>query len=362
MMNFSLFLISKIFYIANYITPKFSRFVIFCGYPDYDDTLKGMLPHLPLNTIILVSEVKMPPSWVPGSFKIVKKNTFKGVLYIFLSKKIYFTHGLFSFFRLLPEKRQLVINLWHGMPLKNIGYLDGKKSVPKAHYLLSTSQCFQKIMADAFGMELERVKITGLPRNDLLTQKGFKHPELESLVSKYSRVHVWLPTYRNSGVGDIRVDGSSTSIFGIDDFCPIKLNRLLVERNEFVILKPHPMAVIDSALPKLSNILFINEEWLCNRSLTLYELLSLSDSLWTDYSSVAVDYLLLKRPIILIMSDLESYKNTRGFTSIADYIPAIKVYTEVELLYALTRQVSYTVQLEMFHQVTNYQEYFDKLK
>ena len=349
------FLISKVFNVANYIFPKFSRFIAFCGYPDYDDTLKGMLPYLPSDAIILVSQVKKIPSWVPDSFKIVKKNTLKGILYILLSKKIYYTHGLFYFFKLLPEKRQLVINLWHGMPLKNIGFLDGKKDVPKAHYLLSTSQCFQKIMADAFGMELERVKITGLPRNDLLTKKGFKHSELESLVSKYSKFHVWLPTYRNSGIGDIRVDGSSTSVFGIDNFCPIKLNDLLIKKNELVILKPHPMAVIDKALPELSNILFINEDWLCNSSLTLYELLSLSDSLWTDYSSVAVDYLLLKRPIILIMSDFQSYKSTRGFTSVAEDIPAVKVYTELELLKAITQIQPYQIKTTKFHEVIKYQ-------
>lgn len=354
-MKLLFFSISKVFHALNFITPKFSKFVTFSGYPDYDDTLKGMIPYLPCDAIILVSEIKKTPSWVPHSFKIVKKNSLKGSLYIFLSKKIYYTHGLFSFFKLLPENRQLVINLWHGMPLKNIGYLDGKKNVPQAHYLLSTSKSFQVIMAEAFGMDLSRVKITGLPRNDLLSQNGFKHPELESLIVKYRKVHVWLPTYRSSGVGDIRKDGSSSSIFGIDDFCPTKLNELLIERNELVILKPHPMALIDKALPKASNILFINEDWLHTMSLTLYELLSISDSLWTDYSSVAVDYLLLRRKIILIMSDIEAYKSTRGFTSIASDIPAIKVYTEQELLTAVTKQEFYTEPFESFHQVT----YFD---
>ena len=161
--------------------------------------------------------------------------------------------------------------------------------------------------------------------------------------------------YQLIGIGDIRVDGSSTSVFGIDNFCPIKLNDLLIKKNELVILKPHPMAVIDKALPELSNILFINEDWLCNSSLTLYELLSLSDSLWTDYSSVAVDYLLLKRPIILIMSDFQSYKSTRGFTSVAEDIPAVKVYTELELLKAITQIQPYQIKTTKFHEVIKYQ-------
>ncbi|MFS2000999.1 CDP-glycerol glycerophosphotransferase family protein [Vibrio breoganii] len=340
--------IEYVFHILNCLLPKLDQFVVFCGYPDYDDTLKGMLPYLPSNAIILVKDLKQPPPWVPQSLKLVKKNTLKGILCVFFAKKIYYTHGLFSFFRLLPEERQLVVNLWHGMPLKNIGYLDGKGDVPKSHYLLSTSDQFQLIMATAFNMPLSRVIVSGLPRNDLLLT-NFSNSFTDSFFLKYSRVHVWLPTYRKSSVGDIRSDGSSNSVFGIDNFCPEKLNRLLVERNEFVIMKPHPMAVIENEAPIFSNILIINESWLYEHSLTLYELLSSSYSLWSDYSSVAVDYLLLERPILLIMSDFESYKNTRGLTSMADEIPATKVYNEKELLEAVKNLNVNGIEIEKFH-------------
>ena len=59
------------------------------------------------------------------------------------------------------QKSKKNINLWHGMPLKNIGYLDTNKIIPKSNYLISTSLVFQEIMRKAFKIEAENVLITG---------------------------------------------------------------------------------------------------------------------------------------------------------------------------------------------------------
>ena len=74
------------------------------------------------------------------------------------------------------------------------------------------------------------------------------------------------------------------------------------------------MAVFDDFHIELSNVKIINEAWLSDKDTTLYELLSISDALWTDYSSVFVDYLVTDKPILFIMPDFYSYKGKRGFT------------------------------------------------
>lgn len=63
-----------------------------------------------------------------------------------------------------------MVNLWHGMPIKAIGLLDGKskEDICYSDYLIATSEFYRKIMADPFDMHLDQVLTVGLPRNDVL--------------------------------------------------------------------------------------------------------------------------------------------------------------------------------------------------
>ena len=68
--------------------------------------------------------------------------------------------------------------------------------------------------------------------------------------------------------------------------------------------------------------------------MVLYELLAESDVLFTDYSSVFIDYLNLKRPIAFVCGDMDSYGENRGFcfNPPRDYLPGemIKTYDELK--------------------------------
>lgn len=325
--------LGKLFYFINYIIPKSQNKTVFCSYPDLEDMLRGLIPHLNGRVIVLVKNTNVVrPSWLPAEIELVEKLSVAGVSHLLTARYVYYTHGLFSFFRMVSSQKQLVVNLWHGMALKNIGLLDGKRNPPQCHKTICTSELFQKIHAKAFGMKQEDVLITGLPRNDILT-KQTTNAKLLTIKEKYSNRYVWLPTYRKSGEGDIRVDGDTSNIFCFENFDYFKLNKILSEKNELLIIKPHPMAVLDVFEEKLSNIKIINEHWLSNNDTTLYELLSISDALWTDYSSVFVDYLVTNKPVLFIVPDIELYKNTRGFTFDMEQIklPGLVITTQNEL-------------------------------
>ena len=47
------------------------------------------------------------------------------------------------------------------------------------------------------------------------------------------------------------------------------------------------------------------------KQIKLYELIGISDGLLSDYSSVAVDYLLLDRPLGYVLADYNIYKEKR---------------------------------------------------
>ena len=199
--------IDIIFNCLNRVIPKQNKNVI-SSFPDFDDMTKGIIPFLEGRTVLLLQKAdQKPPTWLPDNIQCYKKNSLLGFYHILTSKTVYFTHGLFGFFKAQEESKQKVINLWHGMPLKNIGLLDGKKTPVSCHKVLSTSVLFQGLMAKAFGLKIEDVLLSGLPRNDIL-QQTTANVELIKIKNNYANVYVWLPTYRKSTFGDIRQDGA----------------------------------------------------------------------------------------------------------------------------------------------------------
>lgn len=295
--------------------PKKEQRVSIISFPDFDDQTRGILSFLDSKeVIILVSkEPKFIPHWIGKNVCIKKKNSFLGIWKLLTSSSIFFTHGIFYGFKKISHNRQKITNMWHGMPLKKMGLLDNQSIMPDSHFIYSTSKFFQKIMADVFGKKEDDILISGLPRNNILT-KPITNIALQSFQKRFENICVWLPTYRKSNTAEAREDGDIVSIFCFENFDAKKLNDILVSQNTIVIIKPHPMAVIDQEEISYSNIMIINEDWLFENDLTLYELLGASNMLWTDFSSVFVDYLLTNNPILFLMPDLDSYTNNRGLS------------------------------------------------
>lgn len=247
-------------------------------------------------------------------YKILKKKSILGFYYYCKSKYIFHTHGMFN--NLSLSKEQVNINLWHGMPLKKIGHLDGNLLVPESNYVISTSILFQKIMSKAFSLKLENVLISGQPRNDLMFENKFN---LLDLLSKnkndFEKIILWMPTYRKSKIGDIRTDGELEKFNDfLEDFFLIKLNSYLNSINSVCIIKLHPMDFMDvKNFKNYTNLFFVNNEDFENKGISLYSVLHSADLLLTDFSSIYIDYLLLNKPIAFLVSDYNQYSNSRGF-------------------------------------------------
>ena len=143
-----------------------------------------------------------------------------------------------------------------------------------------------------------------------------------------------MPTYKQSFVGDVRQDGvfnaNGISFLSLEDLT--NLDKFLVQTDNLLIIKLHPMDVLQNyEFPSFENLIIIKQKDFKEQ---LYPLLGACSYLLTDYSSVWVDYCILKRPIGFVMNDVEEYRNSRGFTidNLLSKLPGSVIESYKELL------------------------------
>lgn len=275
---------------------------------------------------------------------IVNKKSVVGLFHYFTANIVFHTHGLYNFLGLISNQKK--INLWHGMPIKNIGYLDNpnSKNVQISNYHTATSPFYQDILAKAFGVTDDEVLVLGQTRNDFLLESKFSIHQLYNDNKAYSKTILWMPTYRKSIVGDIRIDGE---VDGENDFFNeqnlVKINTLLSANNSMCYVKLHPMDFrkVDS-FKTYSNIRFIDNSSFEDKGINMYSTFKSIDILLTDFSSIYIDFLLLDRPIGFVFSDYEAFKNSRGFlfTDPIKYMPGEIITTLQKLELFLTATIS----------------------
>lgn len=309
---------SPVWRLLGAVVPKRARQIAINSFPDFDDTTRALAVaarDLGADLVVLTTRPgQAAPPWLDGvRVKIAHRYSVRGVWLYHRSRYVLFTHGCFSAWR--PSGRQVVVNVWHGMPLKRIGLLDGKprSELPRFHYTIASDERFHPIIAAAFGVDGERVLVADHPRTDVL-RAGADRAALA--LPQHRHFVLWLPTYRASITGDVRSDGDEAAdilsgkvdLRAVDEACA---------RNGILcIVKPHPMArVHERVFAPYRALRLVTDADLAARGLSLYQLLAASDALITDVSSVYFDYKALGRPVALYCPDLERYAATRGFVA-----------------------------------------------
>jgi CDP-glycerol glycerophosphotransferase (TagB/SpsB family) len=301
-------------YVLSSFLPK-RNWAVLQSYPTFDDNILEIESFLGgskcQKIIILYPGLSVPPHNFIFSAKtiFVRRRSIRGVCYYIFSKYVFVTHGLY--YHRFPSS-QISVNLWHGMPIKRIGVQRGNKGL-RTKYVLSTSDLFNKELQNAFHVEAKAIVNTNLPRNFRLLKKSYESNISAMLFGDNVNYAVWLPTYRRSLVGDVRLDGEVVD--GLVNFAGFDLdrfNQLMKDLNMICLIKPHPMAGYTKRT-QLSNVHVMDDEWLAMKGVSLYDLLGQSSFLISDVSSVMIDYTILKRPIYFCFSDKVKYSDTRGF-------------------------------------------------
>ncbi|MDK1724757.1 CDP-glycerol glycerophosphotransferase family protein [Dellaglioa algida] len=247
-----------------------------------------------------------------GKVKFLKKNSVYS-LYILLSSKFIFTsNGMIDFWRYNLYKNAELVLLWHGFPVKKIGSDAGHFLPDRApytehyKYYISNSNLMSERMTSAYNISKENGEQLiefGQPRVDIL----FDLSNIKTLRSKIfkelkipdkAKLITYLPTFRDN----------SDKVFSFESLGQDFFNKLK-EKNIYIIEKQHFVRSDKHSKKNLNvdGLILIDDE------IDTQELLSVTDVLVTDYSSVYVDFMSLHRPIFHYIYDGDDYlKNDRG--------------------------------------------------
>lgn len=328
-------IIKKLFYFIIGLFPKNNKKIVLESHPDFSDSSKVLYDYLQKN-----GKRKYKFIWLvdnPQKYKQLKLNNTK---FININKPIslkYLYHVITSKYlmfcnreiRWIDLKKQIVISLTHGIPIKSC-----KGKFPKEttfNYLLATSEKEKTIIANEYCSPIEKCFVANLPRNDLLFEENHK---VKTFLKDYQKVIVWLPTYRKHKNVDIIDSSKNNTIPLLSEKDLINLNKKLSQNKDILILKFHPAEDLSKFKSKeYSNIIIMSQEDLNKLNIHLYSLLAHTDALLTDYSSVSLDYILKDKPIGYVLDDINEYKNNRGFCidDIEEVIAGQKIYTPRDL-------------------------------
>lgn len=223
--------------------------------------------------------------------------------------------------------KQKVIYLNHGFPtIKNTkGLIDAGNY---ADYVLCTSNnpMMIKQATEIFSVEKEKIFINGMPRNDDLYKK---HHELEKIIntSKNQKVIIWMPTFRKEK-NTTRDDSNKKFNLGLPIVNSLnEINDYLKTKDAILIIKIHPGQDLNSLnLQSYSNIILLTPKDIKAKSINLYGLLTQTDALITDYSSIYYDYLLLDKQIAFTLDDMEEYKLGFIYENIMEWLAGEKIF------------------------------------
>ena len=308
---------------------------------------------------------------------IVKSNSKKFHKYLHKSKYWVFNYKIADY--IIPKKKQVFLQCWHGTPLKRLGCdllhydnvmntVEGMKKrykfeAKKFTYFISPSKyCTEKFTTAWNLKEIGKDNIIiekGYPRNDFLFNYteadvemikrkilGYYYLEYEKNVKK-KKIILYAPTYRadqhTTGLGYVykeEVDFDKLRKELGDDY-------IILFRPHYFVANSFDFEKYDGFVYNVSEVDDVNDLYI------------ISDILITDYSSVFFDYANLKRPIIFYMYDLEHYRDeSNGFYfDVEKELPGKIIKTDTDLIDEIkrvTNEFSYDEKYKKFNEKFNY--------
>lgn len=280
----------------------------------------------------------VPDDWrIEGAinYQAVEHGTWRAFWLLARSKIVLLTHSISMDFSLrwpdghfvvlkLNCKKRIVVNLWHGVALKRLLTVANAatqqhtdrvayRTQERKHYagLIASSDIDSYAMAAMFyPLNYQQVWLTGLPRNDFLSQAEELLPRYiqDSLglirqIKQGKKLIVYAPTYRQTSVSE------TAHYYQFEQAEIDALKCLLQENNAVLGYRPH---YFKNSEQYFNFDRFIDNEFIFDVSQAVvpeYSALARElDVLVTDYSSVYIEALYLNKPVICFGYDIEHYR------------------------------------------------------
>lgn len=269
-------------------------------------------PDLDVKFVINDEDLRVKLNNTIGNY-FIESNSYKSIFYILMAKSWVVSSletpvgGLFLNFR------RNVYHLGHGAPLKNIGLTEKYTNVNKViyyaiirnnfSYFFSTSELFIDAWSRCLGVNRKKIEIMGQSRNDALFNYDSNLCDKINTLTPKGRNILYAPTWRPF---------SETEIFPFKDRDIKKLDKFLNDNNFNIFLRIHPN--FESDLPK--EVLSSNRIVVLSSNIVseINDVLGYFDAVISDYSSIYIDFLLTKKPVLFLPYDIEKYEEKIGFT------------------------------------------------
>lgn len=224
------------------------------------------------------------------------------------------------------KEGQIYVNTWHGTPVKSLGYdVPGAattisnvlRNFLSTDYIISSSPFLTSIFLEKHklqGLYNGKIIEEGYPRNDRLFNAN--KDEVVSILRKYNisidptkKVILYAPTWKGSDYYHPQVD--------VDEYINFKktLENNLNTTEYQILIKPHQ--VVYKELLKSGRL----DDTLIPAYIDTNELLSITDILISDYSSIFYDFVASGKPVIFYIPDLAEYCEYRGLYMKPEELP-----------------------------------------
>ncbi|KHT61558.1 hypothetical protein RJ45_21815 [Photobacterium gaetbulicola] len=246
----------------------------------------------------------------------------KGLLYQYRASAALLATGMndVAAFTLGNKK---IIQLWHGVPIKKL-LLDSIETSPIPPQFKLLNRLFfkllkrklnsysmvcavnghnQRCLAKAFGIPIDIVNVTGMPRHDIILSSYVSNNTASSGKKRILYAPTWHASMKDARNWLLQVLSSDFMRYCDENDIAIDvsihpLNKALAEEN----MLPHGTTLLECE--------DINEQ------LKHYDLLI------TDYSSIAFDFAILDRPVVFSCAEIDKYAAQRGIYE--DFILLLK--------------------------------------
>lgn len=225
----------------------------------------------------------------------------------------------------MKRKGQVYLNVWHGMPIKKVGYEcnEGEKKSANqirnflsADYLISSGSYLTKVYEDAFllkGLYPGKIVTAGMPRTDLLFSYDREaiYEEMRThdvLVDPEKELILYIP--------DVHGEGKKAMDRSLEFATTYKkLVKGLSGSHYQVLIRPAPSEYRMLSETERKKGYYIPD------TMEAEPVLGLSDIVITDSSELVFSYLLMERPIIFYRPQLRMEKKRQNMRLLEEELP-----------------------------------------